>query len=267
MAAEIEKKQTSAKIISPAKHSSHTNEIVAVALLALAVLVFLCLVTYSPTDWSFNTSSSQKTQNWIGVVGAVAADLMFQAIGVSAYIFPALLGLIAWRVFHTESLIPRISRIFGFLFFIVSASGLISSLEWRGGLVGAVFSQFLVYLLSPIGAGILLFTFLTASILILTNFSFFGFFDKLEMPMENLRLRFAERFKKYRIRREEKQAEARERREKLQAERDEKKANSSPTISLGEALASKLNGKADKNGVKTAVVIERSAVQTETENG
>ncbi|MDQ3131172.1 MAG: FtsK/SpoIIIE domain-containing protein, partial [Acidobacteriota bacterium] len=42
---------------------------------------------------------------------------------------------------------------------------------------------------------------------------------------------------------------------------------SSPTISLGEALASKLNGKADKNGVKTAVVIERSAVQTETENG
>ncbi len=267
MAAEIEKKQTSAKIISPAKHSSHTNEIVAVALLALAVLVFLCLVTYSPTDWSFNTSSSQKTQNWIGVVGAVAADLMFQAIGVSAYIFPALLGLIAWRVFHTESLIPRISRIFGFLFFIVSASGLISSLEWRGGLVGAVFSQFLVYLLSPIGAGILLFTFLTASILILTNFSFFGFFDKLEMPMENLRLRFAERFKKYRIRREEKQAEARERREKLQAERDEKKANSSPTISLGEALASKLNGKADINGVKTAVVIERSAVQTETENG
>ncbi len=95
MLVEVEEKQTSAKIISPAKHNSHANEIVAVALLALAVLVFLCLVTYSPTDWSLDTSNTQKTQNWIGVVGAVAADLMFQAIGLSAYIFPALLGLIA----------------------------------------------------------------------------------------------------------------------------------------------------------------------------
>jgi S-DNA-T family DNA segregation ATPase FtsK/SpoIIIE len=259
MAAEIEKKQVSAK------NNSHTNEIVAVALLALAVLVFLCLVTYSPTDWSFNTSSSQKTQNWIGVVGAVVADLMFQAIGLSAYIFPALLGLIAWRVFHAESLLPRISRILGFLLFIISASGLISLLDWRGGLIGAFFSQFLIYLLSPIGAGILLFTFLTASILLLTNFSFFGFFDKLEMPLENLRLRFDERFKKYRIRREEKQAESRERLKILQETRDEKPAKSSPTISLGETIAAKFNGKADKNGAKISVAVERSSIQPETD--
>ena len=259
MAAEIEKKQISAK------NNSRANEIVAVILLALAVLVFLCLITYSPTDWSFNTSSSQKTQNWIGVVGAVAADLMFQAIGLSAYIFPVLLGLIAWRVFHSESLLPRVSRIVGFLLLIVSASGLISLLDWRGGIIGALFSQFLIYLLSPVGAGILLFTFLTASILLLTNFSFFGFFDKLEMPMENLRLRFGERFKKYRIRREEKQAEARERREKLQAERDEKPAKSSPTISPGETIAAKFNGKADKDGAKIPVAVERSAIQPETE--
>jgi len=259
MAAEIEKKQISAK------NNSHANEIVAVILLALAVLVFLCLITYSSTDWSLNTSSSQKTQNWIGVVGAVAADLMFQAIGLSAYIFPALLGLIAWRVFQTESLLPRISHVFGFLLFIVSASGLISLLEWRGGLVGAIFSQLLIYLLSPVGAGILLFTFLTASILLLTNFSFFGFFDKLEMPLANLRLRLGERFKKYRIRREEKQAEARERREKLQAERDKNPGKSSPTISLGETIAAKFNGKADKNGAKIPVAVERSAIQPETE--
>ncbi|MGI8884683.1 MAG: DNA translocase FtsK 4TM domain-containing protein [Pyrinomonadaceae bacterium] len=267
MAAEIEKKQMSAKNISPAKHNSHTNEIVAVILLALAVLVFLCSVTYSPTDWSLNTSSSQKTQNWIGVVGAVAADLMFQAVGLSAYIFPVLLGLIAWRVFHAENLLPRLSRVVGFLLFIVSASGLISLFDWRGGLVGKFFSQFLIYLLNPIGAGILLFTFLTASILLLTNFSFFGFFDKLEMPMENLRLRFDERFKKYRIRREEKQAEARERREKLQAERDEKTAKLSPTISLGEAIAAKFNGKTDKNVAKIFPAVERSAIQSETETG
>jgi len=261
MAAEIEKKQISAK------NNSRANEIVAVILLALAVLVFLCLITYSPTDWSFNGTGqgNQKAQNWIGVTGAVVSDLLLQFIGLVAYIFPVLLGLIAWRVFHSESLLPRVSRIVGFLLLIVSASGLISLLDWRGGIVGALFSQFLIYLLSPVGAGILLFTFLTASILLLTNFSFFGFFDKLEMPMENLRLRFGERFKKYRIRREEKQAEARERREKLQAERDEKSAKSSPTISPGETIAAKFNGKADKDGAKVPVAVERSAIQPETE--
>ncbi|MBA2737404.1 MAG: DNA translocase FtsK 4TM domain-containing protein, partial [Pyrinomonadaceae bacterium] len=261
MAAEIEKKQTSAK------NNSHANEIVAVVLLALAALVFLSLISYSPADWSFNGTGqgNQKAQNWIGVTGAVVSDLLLQFIGLVAYIFPALLTLIAWRVFYTENLIPRISRVVGFLLFIVSASSLITLLDWRGGIVGALFSQFLIYLLSPVGAGILLFTFLTASILLLTNFSFFGFFDKLEMPLANLRLRLGERFKKYRIRREEKQAEARERREKLQAERDKNPGKSSPTISLGETIAAKFNGKADKNGAKIPVAVERSAIQPETE--
>lgn len=43
----------------PKKHS-YVNEVIALVLLAVAVLVFLCLVTYSPSDWSFNTASSQK---------------------------------------------------------------------------------------------------------------------------------------------------------------------------------------------------------------
>ncbi|MCU1289691.1 MAG: segregation ATPase FtsK/SpoIIIE-like protein [Acidobacteria bacterium] len=237
MATEIEKKQTSTK------NHSRVNEIVAVILLALAVLVFLCLVTHSPTDWSLNTSSSLKTQNWIGVTGAVVADLLFQVIGISAYIFPALLALIAWRVFYSESLLPRVSRLIGFALFVISASSLISLLEWRGGLVGALFSKFFVYLLSPIGAGILLFTFLTASILLLTNFSFFGFFDKLEMPLENLRLRFEERFGKWRVSRRQRQEENRERAESRQSKLDNKPSKASPTISLGETLRAKLNGK------------------------
>ena len=167
------------------KATSRYNELVAIILLALAMLVFLCLITYSPSDWSFNTSSSQKTQNWIGVVGAVISDLLFQIIGLSAYIFPALLGLIAWRVFRAESLIPRVSKVIGFLFFIVSASALISLFNLQGGIIGAFFSKAFVYLLSPIGAGILLFTLLTASILLLTNFSFFGFFGNFDLAREN----------------------------------------------------------------------------------
>jgi DNA segregation ATPase FtsK/SpoIIIE-like protein len=173
MATEIEEKQASNT------QNSRVNEIVAVILLALAVLFFLCLISYSPADWSLNGTGqgNQKTQNWIGVVGAVVSDLLFQFVGLIAYVFPALLALIAWRVFYAESLMPRVSRIIGFLLLLISAPALIDliNLGDGGGMIGAGFARFFIYLLSPIGAGILLFTLLTASILLLTNFHFSDF--------------------------------------------------------------------------------------------
>ena len=82
MAAEVEKNRVSVK------NHSRGNEIVALVMAGLAVLIFLSLATYSPNDWSLNTSSSQKTQNWIGVLGSVIADILFQTIGLTAYFLP-----------------------------------------------------------------------------------------------------------------------------------------------------------------------------------
>ncbi len=107
MAVEVKEKQT---IVKP---HSRSNEIIGVVVLALAILVFLCLVTYSPNDWSLNTSSEQKTQNWIGVVGSVIADLLFQAIGLSAYFLPAMMILIAWRFLRAKDFFVSLSRIVG----------------------------------------------------------------------------------------------------------------------------------------------------------
>src|SRR5687767_12096244 len=149
MATGIDKKQ------SALKASSRANEIVAVVVLTLTVLLFLCLVTYNPTDWSLNTSSSHKTQNWVGVMGSVVADLLFQIIGNVAYLLPFLLGLIAWRVFRSESLYTPLSRITGYTLFVVSASGLLSLLNFRGGIIGAFLIQVFSYLIGNIGAGIL----------------------------------------------------------------------------------------------------------------
>jgi serine/threonine protein kinase len=158
-----------------AKSNSWLNEIGGVFLLALAVTVFLCLISYSPTDWSLNTSSSQRTQNWIGVVGSVTADLLLQILGLSSYIFLALLGLIAWRVFTAQTLSSLFSKIDGFLLFVVSTSSFISLFNWQGGIIGAFFSTVFVYLLSPIGAGILLFTLFVLSILMLFDFVHLSF--------------------------------------------------------------------------------------------
>ncbi|MBA3353761.1 MAG: DNA translocase FtsK 4TM domain-containing protein, partial [Blastocatellia bacterium] len=86
---------------------SRLNEILAVVLLGVSVLIFLSLISWNSSDWSLNGTGlggGHRTQNWIGVVGAVTSDLLFQGIGLVAYIFPALLALIAWRVFQSESL-------------------------------------------------------------------------------------------------------------------------------------------------------------------
>lgn len=238
MATELEKKQTS--------KSSRYNEIVAFLLFAFAVLIFLCLVTYNPNDWSLNTSSSQKTQNLIGVVGAIIADLMFQIIGYSAHIFPVLLGFAAWKIFFSEELFPRLSRIFGFFLFILSASSFISLMDWRGGLIGAFFAKLFVYLLSPIGAGILLFTLLTVSILLLTNFSFFGFFGNFDLAADNFKIRFNEWLERKRLKRKENEATDFEKTEPKKEKREDKKIKDSPTISLGDVVPIEKTNKSSK---------------------
>lgn len=218
------------------KHSRH-NEVLAIILLAFSVLIFLCLVTYSPTDWSLNTSSSQRTQNWIGVTGAVVADLLFQMIGSSALIFPALLALIAWRVFHAESLKPRVSRIIGFLLFICSTSSLIDLVGWHGGIVGTFFSHALVSLIGRIGAGILLSALFAAAIVLVTNLSFFGFFGNFEMAWQNFKVHFNEWRAKRRDSRADYVSKAHERLEKRQNIRLGKTGKEEPTISIGETAA------------------------------
>ena len=205
-----------------AKPPSRVSEVVSVVLLAFAVLVFLCLVSFDQSDPTFNTASSQKVQNWIGVVGANFAELLMSTVGIAAYFLPALLGLVAWRIFKSESLRPRTSRVIGFLLFIASVAGIASLVGWHGGLLGAGYASAAVYLLSKIGAAILLFTTLTASALLVTNVSFAGFIGHFELAWENLMVHFREWVKKRRADRADIIAAAKERSEKRKAARAEK---------------------------------------------
>ncbi|MEJ7846861.1 MAG: DNA translocase FtsK 4TM domain-containing protein [Pyrinomonadaceae bacterium] len=220
-----------------AKHS-RTNEVLAVILLALAVLVFLCLVSFNESDPAYNTASSQKIQNWIGVVGAFIADWVFQFVGTVGYLLPALLALIAWRVFQSESLRPRISRAVGFFLFVVSASGLISLAGWQGGIIGALFAYYATYLLSTVGAAILLTTFFILAVLLITDLSFLGIFGNFELAWENFKVHFTEWNTNRRERRAE---EMKERLEKRRELREKKIAEAAPTISIGDTRAANSN--------------------------
>ncbi len=225
------KKKTGVKV----RHS-RLNEILAVVLLAFSVLVFLCLISYNPSDPTFNTASSQKVQNWIGVVGANLAELLFSAVGLVAYIFPALMALIAWRVFQSESLRPRISQIIGFSLIVTSVAALSTLIGWHGGMLGALFATYSIRLLGTVGAAVLLIALATTSVLLISNFTLTWVFSHLEVAWENFKIHFAEWKAKRREARSDQINLAKERGEKRRGAREEKTAlKDSPTISIPES--------------------------------
>src|SRR5437868_12988640 len=97
---------------------SHWNDVVAVIVAAVSALVLLCLVTSSRSDpsWFPTSSGPGPIHNWIGITGASIATLLLSSVGWSAYFIPPLIALIAWRVFQSDTLVPRPSRIAGYLF-------------------------------------------------------------------------------------------------------------------------------------------------------
>lgn len=267
MATEVNKRN------SAVKTHSRSNEIIAVALLATAVLIFLCLVTFNPNDWSLNSTGSPKTQNWIGIVGSVIADLLFQIVGLTAYFLPVLLGLIGWRYFRAETLKVSFGRVVAYILFVLSVSSLASLFNFRGGIFGVFFAQNFLWMLGKIGAAILLLTVLATAILLLTSLSFASLFESVSMAWDNFTVHFNEWAAKYRERRAEKKniaAEEAARRANAKSEKSEKPAKAAPTISLGETLSANLKDRKEAVQEKVSSVLnnfgknaEAAPLQTE----
>ena len=90
------------------------NELIGFLLFVFAVLLVLALVSYSPLDPSLNTAATplagRPAHNWIGVFGALVADLALQIFGVSAFLIPAFLAMYSLRWFRSRPinrLMPR----------------------------------------------------------------------------------------------------------------------------------------------------------------
>ena len=244
MASEVKKR-------NPTKTDSLGNEIIAIIFLALAVLVFLCLISHSQNDPSIITASSQKTQNWIGMVGANIAAFLISFVGRMAYFLPAMLALIAWRFFRAESLTFSFSRIIGYFLFVVTGASLLTLFGFYGGIIGAFFEQLFASFLGTIGAGILLFAFLATAFILITNLSILSFFGDFGWAWENFRIRFNEwrgkRLETVETNNKEAQERADKRRDSRQevpAEKEVKEEKPKkilkeemPTISLGDIPA------------------------------
>src|SRR5438309_6164731 len=170
--------------MTSAPRNTRLNEIIAIGMIALALLLGLCLASYNPNDPSWNAAGGTGVHNWIGAVGANVAAGLFQGIGLAAYLLPFLLLVAAWRRFRSRRINSPMMRLAGLVVLVLSASALLTLANIRlffdssfnaGGLTGAIITRALVAGLNTIGATILLFTVAATGVLLATRFSFAGF--------------------------------------------------------------------------------------------
>jgi DNA segregation ATPase FtsK/SpoIIIE, S-DNA-T family len=219
------------RIITP--RNSRRNEIVAILLLAVGLLLTLCLVSgaFYPNDPSWNSAGQTETRNWAGAVGANVAAFLFQSIGLAAYLLPFLMLAAAWRRFKTRSFRAPFYRLLGLVVLTLSAAALLSIFNIQpifdssvqpGGLVGTLISRGLASGLNTVGATILLIAIAATGLLLATNFSFIDLYEKI-IGLIGERFTFLhavpDRFKAWRESRREQARLRKEKRELLKAER------------------------------------------------
>ncbi|MCW5970565.1 MAG: DNA translocase FtsK [Blastocatellales bacterium] len=82
----------------PSPSRKRLGEIGGVVLLGLGIVTLLALVSYNQADPSWNSTGPQlKAQNWIGPVGALLADALYQAFGYMALVTPLVVLSLAAR--------------------------------------------------------------------------------------------------------------------------------------------------------------------------
>jgi S-DNA-T family DNA segregation ATPase FtsK/SpoIIIE len=112
-----------------ARSPSHLqHEVVGVVLITLALLVFLSLISFAPSDsgvFDADNSAPGGTRNMIGAVGATLARALFGFLGGSAYLLPFLLVMVAFRCFVEGTLAVTIRSAAGALVSLLFLSGLL----------------------------------------------------------------------------------------------------------------------------------------------
>lgn len=155
------------------------NEIQAIILFAIAILIFISLATFDFSDLGIFTSRpNYPVRNFAGLFGAYLGAGLFFIMGLSAYVIPLL--ILTWALARFSGITPQklYFKMFGTFFLILASSSIFSILgkgdnSFRfslGGMVGLVFSDFLIKYLGRGGALLVIIVLFLLSILLATEF-------------------------------------------------------------------------------------------------
>jgi S-DNA-T family DNA segregation ATPase FtsK/SpoIIIE len=190
------------KLVSTPTRNRRLNEILGLVVLVASVLLLLALVSYAPTDPSVDTvgglvpaapTAAHATlanhlavrlhgpaHNWTGLIGAWLADVILQAIGISAFFLPLVLariGLCWMRNRPAGSAFARSLGLVLWLIFAPAAIGLIPrALLWRHtlpieGVTGRLLADAMVHYLNLPGATIVVGLMVAISLYLASSFT------------------------------------------------------------------------------------------------
>jgi S-DNA-T family DNA segregation ATPase FtsK/SpoIIIE len=172
------------KIFAPTSNR-RLNELIGFLLCVSALLLFLALVSYSPLDPSLNSASvltgSRVARNWIGVVGAMVADLALQGFGIGAFLLPVFPAVLGMRWFRSRKIASPLAKSLGAVWLIIFVPALLALLpghvRWMGavpmeGLIGRVVGDVLIHYFNLAGAYIVCASVLAVALYLSTAFSF-----------------------------------------------------------------------------------------------
>ncbi len=158
--------------------SKRASEIVGVIFFALAIFLFLCLLSYHPEDPSLSHYETVRdvVRNLGGVVGSYTADTLYRILGISALWLPVFLLLTSFKAFRMEEFRLRASWFLGLISLTLATAALISHLfgtvgfrGYRfdlGGMFGTILAEFLNGYLNAVGTFILLAAALVISLIV-----------------------------------------------------------------------------------------------------
>ena len=147
------------------------NEILGVLLCALVLLLLGSLLSYHPLDPSLLSSSSRDgevpTHNFVGPFGAQLSALCFALLGLTSFLLPLLVAIVAWRRLRGQEtdgeMGPRVALLAALPALPAMLQLLVQDVAWRGetmpsgGMVGVLVTDLLSDALNPGGAFIVLF--------------------------------------------------------------------------------------------------------------
>ncbi|RUO77476.1 DNA translocase FtsK [Idiomarina seosinensis] len=159
---------------------------------ALAIFIFLSLVSFNPADPSWSqTGFEGSINNAGGAIGAWTADVLLFTFGFVAYLIPfafAGLGYLIFRQTHRLLELDYLAvslRLVGALLTLIGASAL-SSINFddiyyfsAGGIFGDVIAASLLPYLNFVGSTLLLLTFLATGLTLVTGVSWLYIADRL----------------------------------------------------------------------------------------
>jgi S-DNA-T family DNA segregation ATPase FtsK/SpoIIIE len=171
----------------PKNTTGKRHEVFGVLLLMLAILLFVCLISFHPWDPSANTrSDTQNADNSAGRIGAFVSDWLFQIFGLSAFLLLVPLVILGWKMIRGRDITSPGIRLLGFVLLLCAADATLQIGQIRlpaggfepGGAVGDLLAKTLVANLNTIGTLVVLAGMFILGLLAATSFSFALLFNR-----------------------------------------------------------------------------------------